>query len=246
MTHNPPVVVELPWWPKPPRRGQHREPLPREPLSREQIVRGAVRLIDAQGLDALSMRRLGQFLGAGAASLYTYVRSRDELIDLVCDTIVGEVLDELASDPTRPWREQAGEFPRAVRRVLSRRHPHAAPLFARPGAGPNALLVVEAMLGVLRRAGFEGRQLVLAYTVILNHGYTYAAAEAVALGSSADGGAEQARAMAEALATSLPPETFPNIVSAAPAMAELTTDDQFEFGLQRLLDGLEILLHGER
>ncbi len=229
--------VELPWWPKPPGRGAQREP-----LSRDQIVRAAVELIDTQGLEALSMRRLGQFLGAGAASLYTYVRSKDELLALVCEVIVAEVLDELAPDPSAPWREQAAEFPRVVRRVLAGRHPHAAPLFARPSSGPNALLVVEALLGVLRPAGFDGTQLLLAYTVILTHGYSYAAAEAATLAVTPDGGRARNRAMAETLASSLPPEAFPNLIAAAPAMAELTTDDAFEFGLQRLLDGLEIQL----
>ena len=189
------------------------------------------------------MRRLGQHLGAGATSLCTHVRNKDELLALVCDIIVGEILDELAPDPSAPWREQAAEFGHTVRRVLTQRHPHAASLFAHPSAGPNALLVVEALLGVLQPAGFEGKELVLAYPVLLNHGYSYAAAEAATLTATPDGGRQQTRAMAQALATSLPAETFPHLIAAAPAMAELSTDDQFEFGLQRLLDGLEVLLH---
>lgn len=235
------VTVDLPWWPKPVGRT-----VPREPLSRDQIVAGALRLIDDEGLEALSMRRLGQLLGAGATSFYTHVRNKDELLALVCDVIVGEILDQLAPNPSSPWREQAAEFGRTVRRVLTQRHPHAASLFARPSAGPNALLVVEALLGVLRPAGFENKELILAYTVILNHGYSYAAAEAATLAATPDGGRGQTRAMAEALATSLPAATFPNLIAAAPAMAELTTDEQFEFGLQRLLDGLEVLLQRER
>ena len=184
------------------------------------------------------MRRLSHLLDAGAASLHTHLRSKDGLVALVCDHILGEVLDDLALDTTAPWREQTAEFPRAVRRILTGRHPLAAPLFSRPVAGPNALLVVEGLLGVLGRAGFEGRQLVLACTAILDHGYrSSTAASGSPAFSTADDG--RSRANAEALATSLPPETFPNVIAAAPAMAESNADDQFEFGLQRLLDGLE-------
>ncbi len=158
MANDPKEALDLPWWPKPAART-----VQREPLSRDQIVAAAVQLIDAEGLEALSMRRLGQALEAGATSLYTHVRSKDELLALVNDLIAGEILREIKLDPSAPWREQAAECARAVRRILAKRHPHAAALFARSGAGPNALAVVEALLGVLRPAGFEGKVLLVAY-----------------------------------------------------------------------------------
>ncbi len=237
MANDPKEALDLPWWPKPAART-----VQREPLSRDQIVAAAVRFIDAEGLEALSMRRLGQALDAGATSLYTHVRSKDELLALVNDLIAGEILGETKLEQDAPWREQAAECARAVRRVLVERHPHAAALFARSGAGPNALGVVEALLSVLRPAGFEGKTLLLAYGAVLNHGYSYAASEAAYVVASPNAGREQVRAMAEALVTSLPADRFPNLVAAAPAMATLTPDEQFEFGLQRLLDGLEALL----
>lgn len=222
--------IELPWWPKP------RRPIPREPLSRDQIVAAAIRLIDAEGLDALSMRRLGQELGAGATSMYTHVRSKDELLALVSDQIAGEILGRISLDPEASWRDQATACARAIREVLVGEHPHAAPLFASPSAaGPNTLSVVEVLLGVMRRAGFEDRELLLAYSTVLSHAYTYAAAEAAA----GAGGSERARAMAEALATALPRDRYPHLVDVARAMADLTPDEQFDFGLARLLDGLE-------
>ena len=226
--------LDLPWWPKPSSRS-----VAREPLSRDQIVTGAIRLIDSESLDALSMRRLGQELDAGATSMYTHVRSKDELLALVNDVIAGEILDRVSLDADASWRDQAVTVARAIREVLVTVHPHAAPLFAgRSNAGPNTLAIVEVLLGVLRRAGFEGKQLLLAYGAVLNHAYTYAASEAAA----GAGGAEQARAMADALARSLPPDSFPNLVAVARSMADLTADDQFDFGLQRLLDGFESLL----
>ncbi len=226
--------VELPWWPKPSSRSAAREP-----LSRDQIVTAAIKLIDAENLDALSMRRLGQELNAGATSMYTHVRSKDELLALVNDVIAGEILDRVSLDAGAPWRDQAVTVARAIREVLVTAHPHAAPLFAgRSNAGPNTLAIIEVLLGVLRSAGFEGKRLLLAYGAVLNHAYTYAASEAAA----GAGGAHRARVMADALATSLPPDRFPNLVGVARSMADLTADDQFDFGLQRLLDGLESLL----
>jgi hypothetical protein len=102
----------------------------------------------------------------------------------------------------------------------------------------SKVVAVEVLLGVLRRGGFEGRPLLLAYGAVLNHAYTYAASEAAA----GAGGADQARSMADALATSLPPDRFPNLIGVARSMADLTADEQFDFGLQRLLDGFESLL----
>ena len=86
----------------------------REPISREAIVKAAVDLLDREGLAALSMRRLGDELGAGAASLYWHVGSKDGLLDLVLDEIIGEqqVPDP---DPAR-WQEQLKEVARHQRR----------------------------------------------------------------------------------------------------------------------------------
>src|SRR5262245_55293692 len=77
--------------------GSRRE---RELLDRDRIVDAAIALADRDGLDSLSMRRLGQELGAGATSLYWHVRSKDELLDLVLDRIIGEVMTEVPTDVT--------------------------------------------------------------------------------------------------------------------------------------------------
>src|SRR5215470_1661045 len=90
----------LPWWPaeRPPREEAG------EPLTRARIVKAALDLIDEEGLDALSMRRLGSRLGAGATTLYWYVSSKDQLLDLAVDEIFGELsLDPLEGDG---WRSQ--------------------------------------------------------------------------------------------------------------------------------------------
>ena len=82
----------VPWWPA------ERTPEPqdgREPLTRARIVDAALRIIDRDGLDALSMRRLGDELGAGTTSVYWHVANKDQLLDLVLDHVLGEVSAEV-------------------------------------------------------------------------------------------------------------------------------------------------------
>ena len=114
MTTNPDIPP--PPWQRLPDRSSRRR---REPISREAIVKAAIDLLDREGLPALSMRRLGDERGAGAASLYWHVGSKDGLLDLVLDEIIGEqqVPDP---DPAR-WQEQLKEVARIMRRTQGRR-----------------------------------------------------------------------------------------------------------------------------
>src|SRR5215470_4968794 len=102
-SHAEPQIAPPPWQRLPDRSSRKR----REPISREAIVAAAIGLLDREGLSALSMRRLGEELGAGAASLYWHVGSKDGLLDLVLDELIGE--DEIPdADPAR-WQEQLKE-----------------------------------------------------------------------------------------------------------------------------------------
>src|SRR2546429_8153285 len=106
-----PDIPPPPWQRLPDRSSRRR----REPISREAIVKAAIDLLDREGLPALSMRRLGDELGAGAASLYWHVGSKDGLLDLVLDEIIGEqqVPDP---DPAR-WQEQLKDAATSMRRT---------------------------------------------------------------------------------------------------------------------------------
>ncbi|MFC4116616.1 TetR/AcrR family transcriptional regulator C-terminal domain-containing protein [Nonomuraea zeae] len=124
------------------------------PLSRERIVRAAIELADAEGLESVSVRKVAAALDAGPMRLYGYLSTKDELLDLMVDAVYGEI--------TPP--EQAGEDWRATLRALAHRtrqaahrHEWFADLFGgRPHMGPNALAYLEVALAALYRApGFD-------------------------------------------------------------------------------------------
>ncbi|WP_043635930.1 TetR/AcrR family transcriptional regulator [Nonomuraea candida] len=131
---------------------------PRKPTSpgrsREEIVRAAVELLNEEGLDGLSMRKLGAKLGAGATSLYWYVANKDELLELVYDEVWGEMRVPDADEVG--WREAASVLAHSMRRVILD-HPWAADLIGRlPALGPNALHVANEMRKMFKQAGFTG------------------------------------------------------------------------------------------
>jgi AcrR family transcriptional regulator len=214
----------------------------RETLSREEIVDAAVRVLDTDGLDALSMRRLGQELGAGATSLYWHVRNKDELLDLVLDRLVGEIVDEVSLAAPADWRVVAGDVARAFRRVLVR-HRHITPLLGvRQAVGPNALRGLDMLVGRLSATGFTPGEAFIAGNAVINWAAGFAVFECrspLGPGATAE---EQARYGREydAFLGALPPDRYPMMSQLGSLMASVTADAQFEYGLARLLDGIEV------
>jgi AcrR family transcriptional regulator len=115
------------------------EPGSRKPRhSRDDIAAAAVRVADAEGFDALSMRRLAAELGAGTMTLYHYVHTKHELLTLVADAVMGEVLLPEGTSPRTDWREAMVDI--AVRtRDMIRRHPWLLDIIDDPGIGPNSM-----------------------------------------------------------------------------------------------------------
>ncbi len=232
----------LPWWPA--ERGRAAN---REPLSREEIIRAALRILDSEGLDALSMRRLGRELGAGATSLYWHVNDKDELLDLVLDEVIGEV-DLSVADPGLLWRERVVRAARELRRVLVA-HRGVSQIFgSRLALGPRLLDGFERFITIFHEAGFEGRELALANQVVLNYATGYAVFEARGVtGPLAEGrSVEEVQALTGQMLAGLPAERFPTLLSIAADMGRLSADESFEYGLARILDGLELELERHR
>jgi AcrR family transcriptional regulator len=228
--------IPPPPWQRLPDRSSRR----REPISREAIVKAAIDLLDREGLPALSMRRLGDELGAGAASLYWHVGSKDGLLDLVLDEIIGEqqVPDP---DPAR-WQEQLKEVARIMRRA-SLRHPYVVRIsIGRIPMGPNALVYSDRVLGILRAGGLPPRLAVQGFLLLIAtvNGFT------VDETGVEDSGAPdrdpvhlaEAAEMARDYIASLPTNLFPNMTSLASEFALADPDERFELLLDIFVDGL--------
>lgn len=134
-------------------------------MTRDQIVAAALRLVDRDGLEALSMRNLARELGVGVMSLYYHVEDKSALYDLVLDAIVGGIDLSIAGSDA-PATERIERMIRAYRTALLE-HPHAASLVAqRPLRTPTQLRPVEVMLGVLLDAGLSPSSALQAVNVL--------------------------------------------------------------------------------
>ncbi|MFG3518779.1 TetR/AcrR family transcriptional regulator [Nocardia nova] len=134
---------------------EHRQRREQPALSREQIVAEAIALLDAEGFESLSMRKLGSRLGAGATSLYTHVANKDELLELVVDEAFSEL--RLPAEPIADWRAAMLELCHDIRHILLR-HPWTSMVMTTAGLvylGPNMLRLSESMLTILEGAGFD-------------------------------------------------------------------------------------------
>ncbi len=126
---------------------------PQPSLTYEQIVRAAIEIADAEGVQALSMRKVASKLGAGTMSLYRYVDTKDDLLDLMVDTVLGE--EEIPDKPSGDWRAELAESAGHNRR-LARRHPWAVTfILARPNFGPNAVRQLEYLMAAVDGLGLD-------------------------------------------------------------------------------------------
>jgi AcrR family transcriptional regulator len=218
--------------------GTHPEPeaTSRTRLNRERVVQAAVAFADEAGLDALSMRKLGQRLGVEAMSLYNHVANKDDLLDGMIDVVFSEI-DLPAVDAD--WRVAMGRRAGSVRAALAR-HPWATGLMElRTTPGPASLRHHEAVLECLRRAGFSTEDATHAYWLLDSFIYGFAIQEA----SLPFGTPEELAEMAKVVLPRLPATEYPRLNEAAAAALASGSDytAEFEFGLELILDGLERL-----
>ena len=127
-------------------------------LSRAEIVSAAIAVADAEGPEAISMRRIAREVGAGAMSLYWYVASKEELLDLMLDAIEAEIE---VPEPTGDWRADLGTFAHRTRAAL-RRHRWAVEFIGtRPPSGPNDVRNLERLLSLLDGIGVDDYQVIM-------------------------------------------------------------------------------------
>jgi AcrR family transcriptional regulator len=230
--------LPLPPWRKP----RKAAPPTKQPLSQDVIVDVALHILDREGLDGLSMRRIADDLDTGPASLYAHVSNKDELLELIVDRIAGEV--ELPKPDPRRWQEQIKDVCRQVFRVLTAHADIARVYLANIPTGPNALRISEGMLAILLAGKLSPRvaslgldRLFLYVTADAYEGSLYSIKQR-ASGRSAEQYMGDHLGQIRDYYASLPPERFPNVVTHMDALMSGDGDERFEFGLDLLVRGI--------
>jgi AcrR family transcriptional regulator len=233
-TAEAPALADLPPlpWQKP--RGRARRA--KAPLTRDRIVAAAIEILDRDGLDAVSTRRVAEDLGTGSASLYAHVTSRDELLELMVDRIAGEI-EVPEPDPAR-WRDQLRAFAQHAQQVWTAHSDIARASLATIPTGPNRLRIVEGLLAILRAAGFSGQvaswavdRLLIYIDADVYEGSLYAAKVKQGLD------VEEYVSSIRDYYRKLPADRFPLIAAMADTIAA-DGGQRFEFGLDLLIAGL--------
>jgi AcrR family transcriptional regulator len=200
-------------------------------LTPEDIAATALELVDRDGLEALSMRRLADELGVGTMTLYGYFRSKAELLDALMDASVTTSHVELPDDA--PWRERITTLTHTMRAWLER-HPGLVQIrMQQTMTRPRQVRVTEQVVRALLDAGLDKAEAARAFRVL----FTYVFGS-VAFSPTAS--ADTARAEVRAAMAALPPADYPLLSSMTDeAAAAVAGDEQFDYGLELILDGIE-------
>ena len=218
---------------------------PKPTLTLDQIVEAAVRVADAEGLESVSMRRVAAELGTGTMSLYRYVPGKAELLDLMLDR-VQRPSENPADLGDGSWRSALEAMGRATL-ALYRRHPWLLQVNqSRPILGPSALDGMEKVLARIKPMGLTDPELVSA--VIMIDGYVVGAARTQLYQQEA----ERRTGLTDTEFWEAQAPMLEKIMASGryPLLASLDENtwgpgfDHFEFGLQRILDGLEVFVAG--
>ena len=199
----------------------------RQPLSRRRVLEEAVRFVDREGLEALTMRKLGAELGVEAMSLYNHVPNKSALLDGMVEVLLGEL--EVPAE-NHSWEERIREGYGAFRR-LAHEHPNVFPLLVnRPPETMDGVWLVEEFLRTLEEAGFGKETALHAFRALSSYTFGYAMAEIRGFALEPDGSRLGAH--------KLSPEEFPRLCELKPLLENVDHDAEFEFGLDLILSGL--------
>jgi AcrR family transcriptional regulator len=197
------------------------------------VVEAALKVMDEEGLEAVSMRRVAREVGVEAMSLYHHVDDKEDLLDGVCERVMSEFA---FPEPSDDWAENCRRGARAWRQLL-RRHPNVMRLFAEqrgPIRSVDSMRPTEFALRILRSSGLSDRDTAQAFHAFGGYIQGFVMME---LGSIAGGSdREHMKAHAELVATL--PDEFPTLQTVGPFFAECDADEQFEFGLDLLIRGM--------
>jgi AcrR family transcriptional regulator len=208
---------------------------PRTPLSRERVLRAAIVLADTGGMESLTMRRLGLELRVEAMSLYNHVADKDDILDGIADLVFSEIA--VPSDRAG-WKTAMRQRAISARGALLR-HPWASSLMqSRTKPGPATLRHHDAVIGSLRRGGFSVDMAAHAFSVLDSYIYGFAQQR----GNLTFTTSKEAAVVAENILQQLPADEYPHLAEMIIEHAMTPGYDyaqEFEFGLDLILDGLE-------
>jgi AcrR family transcriptional regulator len=211
-------------------------------LTRERVLETAVAFADEHGLEALSMRKLGQELGASAMSAYYYFANKEQLLDGMVDVVFGEI-EPPSTDAD--WKTAMRSRAVATREALNRHRWAIGHMEGRTDHGPANLGLHDAVLGCLRAAGFSLEATVHAYSIQDSYIYGFVLQETDMASETTDDFAAEARRQMDAYAEQL--AAYPHLVEVVGghvAKVGYDYDTEFLFGLDLILEGLDRHLRG--
>ena len=210
----------------------HTDPAAKPPLTRERILAEAVAFADEHGVDALTMRKLAERLDAGAMSLYTHVRNKDDMIEGMIDLVTADMVVPEGSD----WRAAMRRSASSAHQVLLA-HPWAAEGWTSHMPGPARLALMDGILRCLTQAGLDDELVYHGYHAITMHivGFTIQELGYRNLPSGQELG-DVARAFLDHLAAAELPHLARHVQAH---LSDHDHGDEFGFVLDLVLDGLE-------
>ncbi|WP_157245844.1 TetR/AcrR family transcriptional regulator [Nonomuraea typhae] len=205
--------------------------MPSEPLSRKRIVAAAIGLIEREGADAISMRRIAAELGVGVMSLYNHVPNKDALLSEVAESVLSEI--EFTDDPGADWTERVRIQARAFRQI-ARHYPRSTMLVvSRQLHSTAGLLPVERALATLRSAGFDGPEAVKVLRMFIAFIVGTLLRE---VGVTPSFAPLPARVRAEHVDSGM----FPNVAELAPLLDACDPAEEFDFGVELLIQAIAV------
>lgn len=206
----------------------------REKLSRKRIVEAALAIMDDEGLEAVTMRRVGRDLGVEAMSLYNHVRDKDDLLT----GIRAHVLSQFEDPGTEgPWEERARQAARSWRQVL-RAHPDMLRLISEektPDLSPDAIRPSEVALRMIREIGLSDADAVKAFCAFGGYILGFVMFEVGTMQAKRDAAKLKSP---ELLAAGLSADEFPCFLSSLPHLVVDDINERFEYGLDLMIAGM--------
>jgi AcrR family transcriptional regulator len=216
-----------PWW------GEVRTPPRRPPLTRDAIVGAALAIIDDEGLDGLTMRKVANRLEASAGALYSHVANKRQLLEILVDRVFeGLEMPEMVDDD---WSEQVKQMSRQVRGRLRAHRDLARVMLGRIPVGPSFVTMLEQQLAVWSEAGIPERLAVYLGDLLGLYIAAFTFEESLWEQQGSD---EENTGQFNAYLSALPIDRFPHIAAVRALMTEIGHDERFELGLDIILQGV--------